>query len=357
MMKTIGIVTFTTGDNFGQRLQNLALQQTLLSFKCKTFTIRKHDFRLTNRYWVKRRIKALFDKDMEAFILRHACFENFDNKFVQYYGNNISLNHIPKGLTRDFDAFIAGSDQVWNPNSDDVDDINFLTFANDAQKFSYAASLAVDYIPKEKEEEFRRRLAGYQSISLRESNLEDKIRELSKAKVCTVLDPTLLLSPEEWTQYECKPRWYMGQKYILKYFLGAEDDKQLLRIAKEKKLPVIDIMDKRSESYISGPSEFIYLIHNADYIVTDSYHGTIFSLLFKKKFALVQRKDLISSMNSRFKTLFQSLDIPFEHTSLESLVNNRILDYDGIVCDRLQIEKEKSLQYLKDIVANIKSSN
>ena len=294
---------------------------------------------------------------MKAFILRHACFENFDSKFIQYYSDDISLKHIPKGLTKDFDAFIAGSDQVWNPNSDDVDDINFLTFANNAQKFSYAASLAVDFIPKEKEEEFRRRLMGYQSISLRENNLEEKIRELSKAKVCTVLDPTLLVSPEDWIRYECKPKWYMGQKYILKYFLGDEDDDRLIRIANEKKLMIIDIMDKKSESYISGPSEFIYLIHNADYIVTDSYHGIIFSLLFKKKFALVQRKDLISSMSSRFNTLFQCLDIPFEYTSIEALVNNRSLDYNGTVYDNLQMEKEKSLQYLKDIVGNIRRSN
>ena len=134
-MKTIGIVTFTTGDNFGQRLQNLALQQVLSSFKCNVFTIRKHDFRLSNRYWIKKQIKSLLDKETRASILRHDCFENFDKQFIQYYGTNISLNYIPPKLIKEFDAFIAGSDQVWNPNSDDVDDINFLTFANDEQKF------------------------------------------------------------------------------------------------------------------------------------------------------------------------------------------------------------------------------
>ena len=353
MMKTIGIVTFTTGDNFGQRLQNLALQQVLSSFKCNVFTIRKHDFRLSNRYWIKKQIKSLLDKETRASILRHDCFENFDKQFIQYYGTNISLNYIPPKLIKEFDAFIAGSDQVWNPDSDDVDDINFLTFANDEQKFSYAASLAVDSIPKEKEDKFRERLCGYRSISLRENNLEDKIRELSNAEVCTVLDPTLLLSPGDWIQYECKPKWYKGQNYILKYFLGNEEEEQLLRIAKDKNLIVIDVMDKKSECYISGPSEFIYLIHNASYIVTDSYHGTIFSLLFKKKFALVQRKDSICSMKSRFNTLFQCLGIPFEDTNIEALMNDSCLDYDGIIHKNLQTEKEKSLRYLKNIVTDV----
>lgn len=356
-MKTVGIVTFTTGDNFGQRLQNLALQQILHTFKCNIFTIRKHDFRLTNRYWIKQRIKAVFDKDTRAFILRHSCFEEFDNKFIQYYGTIISSKRIPKRMIKEFDAFIAGSDQVWNPNSGDVDDINFLTFANNAQKFSYAASLAVDSIPKEKEEEFRQRLSGYKSISLRESNLEEKIRELSKANVCTVLDPTLLISPKEWIKYERRPRWYTEQNYILKYFLGDEEDELLFKFAEEKKLTVVDIMNKKHESYISGPSEFIYLIHNADYIITDSYHGIIFSLLFKKKFALVQRKDSIISMKSRFNTLFQCLGIPFEYTGIDALMNNRSLDYDGDIYENLQAAREKSLLYLKKVVASINNPN
>lgn len=179
------------------------------------------------------------------------------------------------------------------------------------------------------------------------------IRELSNAEVCTVLDPTLLLSPGDWIQYECKPKWYKGQNYILKYFLGNEEEEQLLRIAKDKNLIVIDVMDKKSECYISGPSEFIYLIHNASYIVTDSYHGTIFSLLFKKKFALVQRKDSICSMKSRFNTLFQCLGIPFEDTNIEALMNDSCLDYDGIIHKNLQTEKEKSLRYLKNIVTDV----
>lgn len=353
-MKKIGIVTFTTGDNFGQRLQNLALQKVLESLDCEVFTIRKYDFRLSYFYWWKMHLKSLVDSKCKAFILRHGFFLEFDKKNIKYFDTIIKTDKVPDNLKRKFDAFVAGSDQVWSPHTGDVDDFNFLTFADDYQKYSYAASLATDEIPIELLEKYSQRLSGFQRIGLRENNLEQLIKKLSGTDVNTVLDPTLLISEHNWIHYEKKPVWYNEEKYILKYFLGEENPRELEEFANGQNMAVIDLLDKKSQSYISGPSEFLYLIHNAELVVTDSFHGIIFSIIFKKKFVLVERKnDMANSMMARFATLFGFLGISIEDTTFDALKKGKQLDYVGTIEEKLQTSKNLSMTFLEDIVNQI----
>lgn len=339
----IGIVTFTTGDNFGQRLQNFALQNVLESFGASVCTLRRKDFRLENRYWFKVVLKSFFNKAEAQFFRRHKCFVDFDNRFIKYYQYLIDSKKIDKDLRFAFDKFIVGSDQVWSPLSGDVDDFYFLTFAKDEQKFCYAPSFSVDSIPEDKQEYYKKNLSSFRKLNCREYAGRNLIEQMGiSAEV--VVDPTLLISKEVWTKMEQKPIWLEeNQKYVLKYFLGEQMDDNAPLFSGEDGCIIINILDKMSTFYPIGPAEFLYLINHAEAVLTDSYHGTIFSVIMGTPFKYCVRKDGLNDMSSRFATLFTWLNIEGHNAG-------EIIDPKTIDMSRINNLREYSLEVLKDII-------
>lgn len=164
-----------------------------------------------------------------------------------------------------------------------------------------------------------------------------------------VLDPTMLLSSEEWDKVLNKSSIKVEKKYILMYFLGQIDNEwkaEIERIAIKFDCEIINILDKDSKFYQTGPSEFLYLEKNAFLICTDSFHSSVFSIVFNVPFIIFERNSNTQSMNSRIHTLLSKFNLQsrkFTGTITSDLLKSDYKEAQQI----LKKEKEKSIKFLK----------
>ncbi len=309
-MKKAGIVTFTYGDNFGQRFQNLAVQEILRlkGFEPVTFPqippkAYEPNCREKGQNFVKDILKGRLFPKMQ----RHKLFNEFDCRYITYYERAISPSSPPD--IDMFDYFIAGSDQIWNPTYPEAaNSTMFLTFAPCEKRIALAPSIAVSMIPVTMREEYSKYFEGFHQLSVREESGRNIINDLTGRNAEVLIDPTLYFDRDFWRQYAKPPKHKPNNPYVVSYILGdPETDKEIDDFCHRLSLKRVDLMrDKRCLGI--GPSEFIYLVANADCVLTDSYHGTIFSILFERPFIRIPRANG-EDMNSRFETLFKKLDI------------------------------------------------
>lgn len=305
-MKKVAIITITnSGLNFGNRLQNYALQERLERLGAETETIFaakgvKNSLLLSK---IRRFIKQVLKNSG-----RRKCFDSFNKQFIKK-SDVIRYEKINDHVFADkYDAFVAGSDQVWNPNFHFNSDFEFAAFAPKEKRFSYAASIGVSDIPEDKREDFVRLLKEMNMISVREEDAVGLVERLSGRKAFLNIDPTMLLKSKDYEKLEKKPEGIdVPEHYVLKYYLGnvlPEYEENIEQIGKELGLPVEYLSESEGTKYYNiGPSEFLYMLRHADYICTDSFHGSVFSILFHKRFTVYVRKDNDVPMNSRIDTL------------------------------------------------------
>lgn len=329
-MKKVAIVTIES-FNYGNRLQNYALQEVIrsLGYDVKTLHRVKHTYNF----------KALVQDLLQT---KGAKFRSFD-KNIDFSDIAIKANDYPLGLAKKFDYFIAGSDQVWNPYYDFVGACDLLCFAKANQRISYAASFGVDFIPDDKKEIYINNLKEFKALSVRETSGANIIKELIGKDVEVVLDPTMLISRDQWIKME--KEYKITKPYVLVYALNNKSDDFDNAIKYyQNEYDIFDIRTIKNNKEIAiGPSEFLYLIHHAQMILTDSFHAAVFSLIYHKKFMVFKRSDM--DMSSRIVSLANIIG------ANDKLVNNNLdcsdgLDYEFV--DKLFArEKEKSLNYLK----------
>lgn len=304
----IGLLTFTDGTNLGQRLQNFALQQVIKEIVpgCTVMTIRQsYPFNT-----VKRNIKmciAFFCHPKRELlrIKRRICFAQFNKKHVQFYPKEISFQGDNTLLAKEFDCFVTGSDQIWNPNSPFVGPNFFLTFAQPRQRLTYAPSFSVDEMPADKIGLYKKYLGGFNNISVREDRGAEIVNELTGKQAEVVLDPTLLLEKQEYDKIKVEYRNRPEKKYILALFLGEVPQNDIEEISKGQALEVFCL----TPDTMIGPDEFIDVVEHAELVLTDSYHVTIFSIIYHRPFINFVRSGNGAMMNSRFKTLYRILSI------------------------------------------------
>lgn len=366
MKKKVGILTINDYDNYGNRLQNYAVQEVLSFFGFDVVTIvnitkiKKPGFfrrinriknysinELQNKIRIKFYNKIYYGK-MEKRINR---FKEFSHKYINETSYTISINNIPHDLDSKFDYFITGSDQVWNPTFARFSEIDFLTFAKPSKRISYAASFGISFIPTEYKDSFKKWISEMQHLSVREEAGAKIIRELTGRESQVLIDPTLMLSKDKWLSISSESVNKPADKYLLTYFLGEvskEDRRSIKEIALKNKLKIINLASIYDlDFYDADPSEFIDLINSASVVFTDSFHGVIFSILFEKPFVVFERKS-VYSMSSRIDTLLSKF-------KLESRRWENIKDTDDIfnidfshVPEILEAERKKALDYLKN---------
>jgi hypothetical protein len=316
----IGIITISEHNNYGNRLQNYALQRFLLNYADNVDTIWwcKDNYLLNKKFSIKTAIKYLLNyKETRLYInnkyikdcIREYNIKKFSDKYI-----SIKYDYtINKDLSNKYDFFIVGSDQVWNTNfwmgwDSLVNTINavFLKFLSKEKRVAYAASIAIPEIPKDKEKIFKDGLNEMKAISVREKTGADLVKNLTGREVPVVVDPTILLSKEEWQKIEMVPEWYNGEKYILTYFLGNPSP-IIKNIAKKNNWKIYNLMDKDNfDLYTSRVEEFVYLINHAQLVVTDSFHASVFSILMNTSFLVVNRQQKgVADMTSRIDTLME----------------------------------------------------
>ena len=375
--RKVGIVTLHGYHNYGNKLQNYALQEVLndLGFIADTLILSTQRTPLSAIYdnakkifrqsplesiaMVTRKLKSrtISREHKELVDSRTNVFKQFSKhhlseKFVKLDKGNIST------INKDYDYFVTGSDQVWNPVYISNMEKYFLTFADKSKRIAYAPSFSCPKLPKSHEKKYRKWLKEMSRISVRETEGAEIIRESTGINAPVLVDPTLLLSKKQWLSIANKASNRPEQGYILTYFLGetsSDTEQYIQNLAQEKNMKIIrlgDIHDK--ESYITGPREFIDYINNAAVLLTDSFHGVVFSILLETPFLVYERKTNIPTMYSRIETLLDRFDL--RHREARNVVQD-IFDIDfGHTYEILEFEKEKSLNYLRDAL-NIRIEN
>lgn len=355
-MKKIGIITINDNNNYGNRLQNYATQEFLkkLSTELEICTVKNNA--VTNKQANK--IESLL-RNMKSYKLRfcemlkrdrnrYNCFKNFNKNIVF---SKRTFSWLKKEKFEYFDFCISGSDQVWNPYYR-LSEFDLLKFIEKKKRIAFSASMATNLIPVEKLEYAKNSFEDFKAISVREDSGKKIIEDLTKRDDIDVLvDPTMLLSSEEWDKVLKKPVQLNYDRYILNYFLGEIPDEwknEINRISKENNCKVINILDKKDPFYKTGPSEFLYLEKNAFLICTDSFHSSVFSIIYDTPFIIFNRiQKNVVSMNSRIDTLLSKFE-------LQDRRFNGTISKDLLKCDYkeakkiLEKEKEKSFTFLKN---------
>lgn len=339
-MKKIGIITILGNNNCGNRLQNYALQEVLKKYCDKVDTLRNETFLNWNeKYYIG--ILRLINKNIKSIFKVNKYFKNFDKK-IKFSNRYVTIKS--KRISKKYDFFVAGSDQIWKPTRKRLSKIDLLGFAEPQKRISYAASFGLEKIDEKYYKILREELPKFKAISVREEAGIEIIKDATGIEnVSVVLDPTLLLEKDVWETIERKPENFDKKKYIFTYFLGDEKTEELVKKIFGVEYSVVDFYKG-----IYGPSEFLYLINHAEYILTDSFHGTVFSILFKKKFYVFDRKqiDLNNNMNSRLDTLLGKLSLQERKINDLNQINlNNVIDYE-IVEKKLENERKKSYDFL-----------
>lgn len=357
MKQKVVIVTINISYNIGNKLQNYALKKTLENLGYRVCTL-KNIYNLTSK---KAKVLKKLSPTALLAIYRLKRVLGFDKlesqrmieyvKFDKKLGNKYYSKHALKSLSKKISAFVAGSDQVWNFDFQINDmEINMLGFYTDgAKKISYAASVGMKQFNALQAETVKKYLPSFDSLSVRENDAKRLIEPIVGKEVKVVLDPTLLLDSAQWDKIAQKPKWYDGSDYALIYFLGEKDDKfiKLIDELKQAKgLKIIDPLDKKSPSYQCGPAQFVYLIKNSKCVVTDSYHATVFSLIYQRPVAVLTGKGDRAKMSGRFDTLKENLglDSIFDCYDADKMFN---VGCDNIA-DKLNEARAESLAFLRD---------
>lgn len=257
-----------------------------------------------------------------------------------------------------YEVTIVGSDQVWNPGTGSSIEPYFLTFAGDqSHKMSYASSFGTDKIDGSLHHFYREWLGNLNSISVREAQGVKLVGEISGKQAVQVLDPTLLLNQAEWSEFRSKYA-LEARKFILIYQLSASETLVDLayRLKKQTGYPIFRICkrafkEEQNEGitniFDAGPGEFIDLFSRASFVLTNSFHGTAFSLNFGLPFYTILSKK--KSNNSRMESLLGMVGladrIVMEGSSLDGIDYSKAIDTE-YVQEKLSLERQKSIDYL-----------
>lgn len=284
--KKIGIMTFHRAINYGAVLQCYALNKSCQKLGFETETI---DFNPFGHYTYRGLLKT---RPMKA-IARTMTFR-YMNKFVDDYLNPTPHTEdsewIKKNPPKD-DIVIVGSDTVWSQNVTGKYLHSYLLdfLPNSITKIAYAASIGGGNDVGDAADVFKQNLVAFKAISTRERNSVNILQELSGKTVEDVCDPSLLLSQEEYSEIEKIKK--TRKPYLIVFSLSGDEKVETVAkyVKKTKGLKIVNIAPtylKYADTNFFGlrPGEWLYLIHNASFIVTDSFHGTIFSIIYRKPF-------------------------------------------------------------------------
>lgn len=354
-MKNIAILTINDNLNTGNRLQNYATQIFLekLGYKVETIQNIKNYYNGNYKYILKKNIKDLIKRiSLNSKHQRYINFLKF-NKNINWSKYFIDSKHIPIEINKKYDYFIVGSDQVWNYKFERATNVEFLTFADKQKRISFSASFGISDIPNKLKEYYAKNLNAMNKISVREERGKEIISELTNRKdVVVLLDPTMLISIEDWNKVIKRPKLLKKipkRKYILNYFLGnlsSERKKEIERFANENGCSIINLLDKDDPFYKYGPSEFLYLEKNAFMICTDSFHSTVFAILFNKPFIVFDREDSNAKMNSRLETLLSKFKV--EERWFKGKIEKSLLYANYNANEILESEREKAKKFIKE---------
>ena len=387
-MKKVGIATMTGGANYGNVLQNYAVQTLIERCGYQAFTLDNRTergfpnaaqkdsplwrklmpeyvaayrrTRLNNRYGCKnerdcrgeglQEAKRGAEAFREALDRRMERFEACRERVLERDTVTFDANRIPREHLAEFAAFVCGSDQVWNPYFHTNSMIEFLQFAPAYKRIALAPSFGVSSLPESRKKLFTEWIKAIPHLSVREQAGADLIRELTEREAQVLLDPTFALTAEDWRQFAREPAQKPQGDYVFCYFLGNETNKYvryIQRYAKQRGCEIVDICDIHDLRYYDiDPQEFVWLLDHAKAVFTDSFHGMAFSINLEKPFVVFERVEGGASMSSRITTVLNKTGL--EHRQFPDVA---IADVEHISFENaaivLEEERKKTMQFLQ----------
>lgn len=385
-MSKVALVTCYFHPNYGSALQAYATQRIfdVWGIPCETVCIdgvqRELDAAKT-RFYLRRiwdtqiltgtvarigrkKVQALLHRDTFGTknATRREKFTTFQREHFRLspaYASRAELTEACSG----YSTVLVGSDQLWLPSNIAADYYTLSWVPDGVNKVSYATSFGAPFLPKEQQRQAREFLPRFQHLSVREQSAVEMVREYTGLSAQLVCDPTLLFSAQEWLDIQPE-RPLVEEEYILCYFLGNNTKDrafaQRLRAATGCKIVALLHLDEyvaADEGYADetpydvGPGELLNLIRSARYVVTDSFHGSVFSLLYRKTFFTSRRvaKEGLLCTNNRLDSLFDTLGVTGRLITGDEDVEEcleRQLDFDA-VHERIAALRRESVDYLK----------
>lgn len=369
MKKKIGLITFHASHNCGSMLQAYALQNTIKKFGHDVEIIDFSNSGQQNLYKPYYRNGGIKNMIKNMIIFPHMKeIKNIYDSYEQFLKNNFSLskrrykasyelmeNDLP------YDEYVCGSDQIWNITIEDSDDAYFLPFVQKHKKIAYAPSFGAKNPAKyaNSPSKYGEMIGAFDYLSTRECNGQKWIKELTGRDVPVVLDPTLLLNISQYSELEQRIR--VPKEYIFYYAPGYMKDLNEFVCAVSKKYNLPVIVFNRKQYYVKflgrydfvlpedeNPGVYLYLIRNAKIVMTTSFHGTIFSTVYRKNFWILKNGGMYGD-DDRVKTLIKQLGIEdrlIVPDDVESLDFFKVVDYGN--CEKaLPALKNKSLDFLR----------
>ena len=361
-MKKVGIVSCYFKNNYGSMLQAYASQkilddnnipnETIDISNLSDFSKGKKKFylsQITNFGFIKTKLGMIKLKAYTKLNKNLKKNTNIRNKKFNEFKRNFNLTkkfnsykELNEYSNNNYSDIIVGSDQLWLPVNVVSDYYTLNWVPKNINKISYATSFGISEIPDKYKDLYKNFLKRIEHISVRENNAVKLVKKVSRKEAKLVCDPTLLLTKEEWMDIQVEEP-ILKDKYIFCYFLGKNiEHRKFVERLKEKtgyKIVSINHCDeyvKYSDEFADitpydvGPSEFVNYIRNAEYVCTDSFHGTVFSLINNTKFFTFERFNKKSKMstNSRIYSLLEIVDLKERLISgteaVEEIIKNKI---------------------------------
>lgn len=378
-MKKVGLAVCYDTKNFGSQLQVLATirkveelgyESEIIRYKKKltpTFVLQTIP-RLFNVSFIKAKLHSKNKRkqiEKHPDIARNVLIRNERfNKFVEKYFTNLSKpyngwENLVRESSKNYDAFLCGSDQLWLPNNLGSH-FYTLEFAPDNKpKIAYATSFGVSRIPDGQKKATAKYLNRFQNLSTREITGQKIIKELTGKTAQVVCDPTLLFDAKGWEQMLPKKK-VVEEPYVFCYFLGTNEEHRAAANEFKKKTglkivtcPYLDNFVETDQNFGDiqlfdmDAADFVNLIRHAEYILTDSFHGSVFSILNHKKFMTFNRFNAgANSRNSRIDSLCTLLGLSERRYNGDIMNVEKDIDYRAVE-EKLEKLRADSIKYLK----------
>lgn len=324
----IGVITLFGLSNYGNRLQNLAVTELLQrkGYEVETIVCEK----ITFSKIVKKIKRYILFSSKEA--TRYRNFNAFNKRYIRVRHILSQSLKMPSWVDNNYDAFVVGSDQVWNPRIRQKErDTFFLKFTSKDKRICISPSIGASHIEDQYLDAYIDGLNGFHRLCCREEQGSEEIRRITGKDCLTVLDPTLALDAEYWrsiSNVDGLPR----NNYLLCIFIGSPNKQvwdSIVEFASDHQLKIVNLLNPDCPFYTKGPAYFVSLIEHAKIVFTDSFHAVSFSIIFNTPFYVFDR--LISNqygkINSRLTSLLHILCLSERYLGTTVSTYNLVCDF------------------------------
>ena len=373
-MNRVGIVTFFKNNNYGSVLQCYALQQVLKDLGVKPIALNQEERGL--KWKLKKILRVLYlgfsiikypnrcrNVFQSALESKRSCAELAEqtrDKFNDFVEQNIiykNQSFLELKECEEYSFFISGSDQVWGTSGYFLNPFMFLRFAEKRKRYAYAASFGADKCPRWYENTLKKYISEYERISVREQSGLDIVKKFGVDARIDV-DPTMLLDVEQWRKISTTMH---TKNCMFAYFLNEPSDIAIEHInnviARDNieqvifapyKFEIANKINSRVDYKSLSPNEFLGIVDAAKVVCTDSFHGAVFSIIFRKKFYSYYRQYTHNELqNNRIETLLKHFEL-----QNQLIVDKNIFSIPDFTTVNLVLEKDKkhAVDYLKEII-------